>query len=127
MGEGFKKLIVWQRAYSLVVETYRMTERFPNKEQYCLVPQTRRAALSIIANISEGYERNHRKEYIRFLVIAKGSLGELETFLMLAKDLGYIDDGAFARIEILRKETAKTLTGLIRSLKKGPWTLASGP
>jgi four helix bundle protein len=68
------------------------------------------------ANIAEGYERNHRKEYLQFLFIAKGSLGEVETYLMLAKDLGYISENDYSVIEVQRIEVAKILHGLIASL-----------
>ena len=75
-----------------------------------------RAAVSVTANIAEGYERNHRKEYVQFLYITKGSLGEIETHLMLAKDLGYLSREYYSSVERVRKDTARLLTGLIRSL-----------
>lgn len=127
MGEGFKNLIVWQKGYVLALEIYRITRNFPRHEQYGLVSQIRRAAISVIGNISEGYERKHRKEYVHFLIMAKGSLGEVETYLLFSRDFGYIDNEIYAEIENKRKEVAKILTGLIRSLKTGPWVLASGP
>jgi four helix bundle protein len=83
---------------------------------YGLVSQIRRAAVSIPANISEGYERNHRKEYVQFLFVSKGSLGEVETHLLLAKDLGYLSEKEYSAIENKRSETARLLIGLIKSL-----------
>jgi four helix bundle protein len=75
-----------------------------------------RAAVSVSANIAEGYERQHKKEYIQFLAIAKGSLGELETYLLLCKDLRFLSKEHFETLESLRKETAKLITGLMRKI-----------
>jgi len=123
---GFKRLRVWQKAYELTLQVYRLTHILPKEEMYSLNSQLRRAAASVAANISEGYERNHRKEYVQFLYMAKGSLGELETYFCLAKDLGYIVDKHYSPIESLRVDTVKLLSGLIRSLT-GPRTLDPGP
>ena len=90
MGEGFRNLIVWQKAYAFALEVYKAAKNFPRDEIYGLTSQIRRAAVSVSANIAEGYERQHRKEYIQFLMIAKGSLGEVETHLMFARDLAYL-------------------------------------
>jgi len=98
MGEGFRSLKVWQKAYEFALGIYRVTKMFPREELYGLTNQMRRAALSISANIAEGYERQHRKEYIQFLMIAHGSLGETETFLLFAKDLGYIDEKVYGAL-----------------------------
>ena len=91
-------------------------KKFPKLEIYGLISQLQRAAVSVPANIAEGYERNHRKEYLQFLFIAKGSLGEVETYLLLAKDLGYISDSDFRTVDARRQETSKMLQGLIKSL-----------
>ena len=116
MGEGFKSLITWQRAYDLALEIYQITKNFPPHEQYNLISQIRRSAISISANIAEGYERQHRKEYIQFLMIAKGSLGEVETYLLFSRDLGYIHNEKFGLIDGKRQEVGRLLRGLIRSL-----------
>lgn len=113
---GFRRLIVWQKAYELALEVYRLTKNFPTLESYGLSLQLRRAAASIPANIAEGYERSHRKEYLQFLNIARGSLGELETFILLAKDLGYVNSKEYETINNLRVEVGKLLRGLTRSL-----------
>jgi len=118
MIAGFKNLIVWQKAYELSLEVYKETKRFPREELYGLTQQLRRASVSVSANIAEGYERCYRKEYVRFLLIAKGSLGEAETYLMHARDLGFIKTDTYMNLELLRKEVACLLRGLIKSLTK---------
>ena len=118
MGNRFKDLIVWQKAYQLTLSIYQVTESFPQREQYGLTAQIRRAALSVPANIAEGHERRSRKEYVQFLSIAKGSLGELETFLLLSKDLGFLPDNKFEATEAQCHEVSRLLHGLIRALEK---------
>jgi len=113
--QGFKSLLVWQKSYALTIKIYKVTEKFPKSEIYGLVSQMRRAAISVPANIAEGYERQYNKEYIQFLTVARGSLGELETYLLLAKDLKYITRGTFEELEQSRKEVIRLLQGLIRS------------
>ena len=117
MGEGFKSLMAWQKAYDLALEIYKVSKTFPKAELYGLADQIQRAAISISANIAEGYERQHRKEYIQFLMIAKGSLGEVETYLMFAKDLGYVEEEKFKKLDGKRQEVSKLLGGLINSLR----------
>jgi four helix bundle protein len=114
--EGFRRLIVWQRAYELTLAIYKHTKNFPKSEQYGLTPQIRRVAVSIPANISEGYERRSRKEYLQFLGIAKGSMGEVETYLLLARDLDYLDNEVYEILETQRQEIGRLLKGLIKSL-----------
>ncbi|OGW35518.1 MAG: hypothetical protein A2X58_00730 [Nitrospirae bacterium GWC2_56_14] len=113
---GFRELNVWQRAYALTLDLYRITRKFPKAEIYGLTSQLQRAAVSVPANIAEGYERNHRKEYLQFLFIAKGSLGELDTLLLLSRDLGYMTIEDFDHVNAKRQETMKMLQGLIKSL-----------
>jgi four helix bundle protein len=113
---GFKQLRVWQRAYELALEVYKLTKSFPKEEIYGLTSQLQRAAVSVTANISEGYERNHRKEYVQFLYMAKGSLGELETYLCLVRDLCYVSLEQYDLVEAVRVDTGKLLRGLIKSL-----------
>jgi len=113
---GFRQLGVWQKAYEMTLEVYRLTRKFPKSETYGLISQIQRAAVSLPANIAEGYDRNHKKEYLQFLFIARGSLGELETLIMLAKDLGYMSDDDYRAVDAKRAETARMLQGLIKSL-----------
>ncbi len=116
--KGFKQLTVWQKGYELALEVYRISKKFPKEETYNLITQLQRAAVSVPANIAEGYERNHRKEYLQFLYIAKGSLGEIETYLSLAEDLRYLSDDDYLMIEEKRAETSRLLKGLIKSLTR---------
>ncbi len=114
---GFRTLNAWKKAYELTVVIYRLSEKFPKKETYALTSQIQRAAVSIPSNIAEGYERNHRKEYLQFLFIAKGSLGEVETYLLLARDLGYLTESDYSAANEIREETARIIRGLIRALE----------
>jgi len=100
--KSFKELIVWQKAYKLVLEIYKFTYNFPKTETYGLIQQIRRAAISIPSNIAEGYGRKHRTDYHRFLSMAYGSMLELETQYMLSIDLGYAKQSG--AIEGLLKE-----------------------
>lgn len=113
---SYKDLIVYQKAYQLSLDIYRVTESFPKAEIYGLVSQMRRSAISIPANIAEGYRRGHRKEYIQFLRIAQGSCGELETFLSMSKDLGFIKEKDFEKLENAQDEISRLLQALISAL-----------
>ena len=90
MLTNYKELKVWQRAYRLCLEVYRLTRAFPKEERYNLTSQLRRAAVSIPSNIAEGYGRKTTPDYVRALYIAYGSTCELETQILLSGDLGYL-------------------------------------
>ncbi|MBI5196200.1 MAG: four helix bundle protein [Nitrospirae bacterium] len=100
--ESYQELEVWKKAIELVTEIYKITKTFPNEEIYALTNQIRRAAISIPANIAEGWGRNMTKEYIQFLRIARGSLLELETHLIVSKNLQYLNSQA---LEIILQKT----------------------
>ena len=114
MVRSFKELVVWKRAYELALEVYSSSGRFPRSETFGLVVQMRRAAVSIVSNIAEGYGRGHRNEYIQFLRMAYGSSGELETQRMLSKDLGYLSEEKFERGSTLLLEVQKMLASMLR-------------
>lgn len=114
--KSFKKLTVWQKTYEMVLLIYNYSQKFPSSELYGLTSQMRRAAISILANIAEGSERQHKKEFMQFLSIARGSLAEVETYLMLTKDLGYLNEQEFHELEERRKEVGRLLRGLYKSL-----------
>jgi len=88
-AQSFRDLIVWQKAHEFVLETYRMTRCFPREELYGLTSQFRRAAVSVAANIAEGFKKRGRADKMRFLNIAEGSLEECRYYIILAQDLGY--------------------------------------
>jgi len=90
-ARSFEQLIVWQKAHHFVLSVYRFTDNFPQKEIYGLTSQFRRAAVSIPANIAEGFKKRGRADKVRFLNIAQGSLEECRYYLILAKDLNYGD------------------------------------
>ncbi len=115
---SYRDLIVWQRAMDLVVTAYRLTKRFPVEERYALVQQVRRSAVSVPSNIAEGHGRNHLGDYLRHLSIARGSLMELETQLLIAGRMAYI--GRVDGDGILEKsaEVGRMLSGLIRTLQE---------
>jgi len=87
--QSYKELIVWQKAYQLVLEIYKITKSFPKSETFGLSQQMRKAVISIPSNIAEGYGRKSKTDYHRFLSISYGSLSELETQYLLSVDLGY--------------------------------------
>ena len=122
---SFRDLRVWQLAKSLAVAVYRATEECPPRERYGLAAQMRSAAVSIPANIAEGYGRNNRAEYTQFLGIANGSLQELETHLLIAEELEIISNAA----DLLREVecVGRHLTALRQSLQEAAATLAIAP
>lgn len=88
--KGFRKLVVWQKGHLFVLDVCRITAKFPENEKYGLTSQIRRAVISIVANIVEGNSGSTKKDYRRFIPISIGSLVEVEYYLLLAMDLGYI-------------------------------------
>ncbi len=91
-ARSFEDLIVWQKAHEFVLMAYRATEAFPKTEIYGLTSQFRRAAISIPANIAEGFKKKGRPDKARFLNVAQGSVAECKYYLILANDLGYLEN-----------------------------------
>lgn len=110
--QSHRDLIVWQKAMDMVVQVYRLSAHFPKEETYRLTNQITRAAASVPANIAEGHARGTAKDYANFLAIAKGSLMETETFLMLAVRLNYLKETQAAPTLALITEISKMLTVL---------------
>lgn len=108
----YEKLRVWKFSFELTKQIYRQSEQW---KDYALKDQIRRASVSIVSNIAEGEERQTLKESIRFLYIAKGSAGEVLTQLMLARELGYIEEKLSYQYEWLVRDISKMLAGLIQS------------
>jgi four helix bundle protein len=99
-AKTFRDLIVWQKAHQLVLAIYRFTEEFPKTETYGLSSQLRRAAVSVPANIAEGFKKTGRPDKARFMNMAQGSLEECRYYLILADDLGYgKTDGLYNRLD----------------------------
>ena len=110
---SYKELKVWQAGMRLPVSVYRITEGLPKSEQFSLVLQMRRAAVSVPANIAEGYQRQHDKELRQFLHVSFGSLAELETYLHLCEQLGYLAAEPIAGVLAQTDEIGKMLRALI--------------
>ncbi|MFQ5434082.1 MAG: four helix bundle protein [Anaerolineae bacterium] len=113
---NYRELIVWQKGMDLVTLIYQMTRTFPQEEKYGLVSQIRRSAVSIPSNIAEGQGRRSAIEFKRFLSIARGSLQETETQIMIAHRLKYIEKAQEQRVLAQCTEVAKLLNGLSNSL-----------
>ena len=115
-GKSYRDLAAWQRAMELVEGVYRATQQWPREEMYGLTNQARRAAVSIPANIAEGQGRRSPREFIRFLNIATGSLHEVETHLLIAERLHYLDNQSLAPLLHMAAETGRIINGLLRHL-----------
>lgn len=115
---GYKKLNVFIKSDELAVLIYRDTKDFPRDEIFGLVSQMRRAAVSIPANIVEGYGRNGKRERLQFCYIAQGSLMELEYYIDLSYKLGYINDEKYKILKSKRSEVGRLLNGFINYQKR---------
>jgi four helix bundle protein len=112
-----KELDVWKESMLLAKEVYLLTKSFPKEELYGITSQIRRASVSVPSNISEGAARNSDKEFVQFLYISLGSISELETQIILSKDLGFVTNlDILTKIETIKKK----LLGLIKYLKNKP-------
>lgn len=115
--KSYKDLDVWKKAIELVKDIYRFTKDFPKEEMYGIVSQMRRSAVSIPSNIAKGKTRQHVNEYVQFLYIALGSCSELETQVIVAKELQFIDDKIVSVLLEERDHIGKMLRNLIKSLR----------
>jgi len=113
-----KKLNVWKNSLILISEVYEIVKNFPSDEQFGLSNQMRRSALSIASNIAEGAARQTKKEFIRFLYMAQGSLSELDTQFEVSINLGYIKEKSAEELYKNMNKIDKMLSGLIKSLRK---------
>jgi four helix bundle protein len=112
--QNFRDLIVWQKSRELAVSVYRYTKLFPEDEIFCLVSQMRRAVISVSSNIAEGFGRTTAKDRVKFYGIARGSLLELESQVLIAESIGYISEKERLILEQEIWEVSKILSGLIR-------------
>ena len=115
-ARNFQELVVWQKAHGLVMAIYRYTDSFPRSELYGLTSQLRRSAVSVPANIAEGRHRKSSKEFLQHISIAYGSLAELETHLLIAERLNYIEMNELDQALGNTAEIGKMLNGLRKSL-----------
>jgi four helix bundle protein len=115
-----QKLEAWSKAIELVTDVYKSSEHFPKEERYGLTGQIRRAAVSIPANLAEGAGRRSQKEFAHFLSNSQGSASELETELIIANRLGYLDEATFAKLIGQLERIGRLITGLVRHLSAGP-------
>jgi len=114
-SKSFTDLIIWQKAHKFVLNVYELTKEFPKSELYGLTSQLRRAAVSIPANIAEGFVKNGIADKLRYYNIAEGSIHECKYYLILSKDLGYIED--LQLVELL-EEISKLLGSYMKSINK---------
>jgi len=114
---SYNKLFLYQKSKDLLLLIYDLTANYPKEEQFILVPQIRRAALSILLNIVEGYSKDSSKEYARFLTISIGSLVELEVQMEISHSLNYITKDNLDNINISVLEVKKLLFGTRKSIR----------
>ena len=118
--KDFRELDVLQRSVDLVVETHRLAHRLPAEEKFALASQLRRAAVSVSTNIAEGYGRDSRAEFMRFLRISRGSVSEVIAILIVAERLNYLHQGDLANACALSDRVRAMLTRLIAAVGRAP-------
>ena len=114
----YKDLLIWQKGIQIVKEVYLICKTFPKEEVYGLQSQIKRSSVSIPSNIAEGWGRSYTKSYIQFLKYSRGSLLELETQIIIAKELNFISTEKFNKIQGLITEESKMLNAFIKSIDK---------
>jgi len=114
---NFKDLKIWEKSHQLTLQVYKLTRELPKSETFGIISQIQRASSSVPANIVEGFGRKGKNEFIQFLYQAKGSLVETQYFLILIKDLKYIDAITIENIQIQYEELAKMLNSFITQIK----------
>jgi four helix bundle protein len=116
--KDYKQLDAWKAAMDLIAVVYQLTKDYPKEEVYALTSQTKRAAVSIAANIAEGLGRQYKKDTLQFLHIARGSLYELETLLIIAKNTHMLIEEKFVQVESAWQKTIQLLNGFINYYEK---------
>ncbi|NTV22189.1 MAG: four helix bundle protein [Candidatus Yonathbacteria bacterium] len=116
----FRDLNAWKLGHNLVLQVYRMTRFFPKEEMFGLSSQMRRSAISITSNIAEGFGRQSIKDKIHFYTMARGSLTELQNQLIIAHDIGILDDTSFTNAELTSVDVHKIINGLIKTSRNHP-------
>ena len=116
--ESFEELPVWQNAREFVAEVYKSTRKTPFARDFGLRDQLQRAAVSVMNNIAEGFERRGQKEFVQFLSYAKASAGECRSMIYVASDLGYIEDSAYNSLHDKSLALSKSLAGFVNYLRR---------
>lgn len=116
MGQTFQNILAWQKAYDFVLDVYKYTKSFPESEKYGLISQFQRAAVSIIANIAEGYKKIGKADKLRFMNISQGSLEECRCYVILSRDLGYMDNDVYNILYSKIEEASKLLNGYCKAM-----------
>ena len=114
----YKDLIVWQKSIALVTSLYAITKTFPADEKFGITSQINRAVVSVPANIAEGWGRESSKNYLQFLRISRGSLMEVETLLLISRNLNFISEQNYIEVNQQIDEVGKILQGLIKSVQQ---------
>lgn len=114
--KSFKQLKIWQKGIEIVKQIYHITNKFPKEELYGLTSQMRRSAISIPSNVAEGFKRYHRKEYKQFLHISLGSAAELETQLIIAKELQFINKSVLDEFVEMLDHLSRMISALLNKL-----------
>lgn len=115
---SFKDLIVWQKAHQLVIAIYTATQKFPKEEVFSLTNQIRRATVSIAANICEGYKKKTIPNQLNFINIAEGSLEEVKYYIILSKDLQYINEKDYKQLANSAEEVGRLINGYEKAISK---------
>lgn len=118
-GNHYRELIAWQKGIDLVEAVYRLTRDFPEDERFGLTNQLRRASVSVPSNIAEGQGRRLRKQFVLYLRVARGSLQEIETQLIIAQRLNYVKADVVRPVQELAEDVGRLVAGLLRSLEVG--------
>lgn len=116
MGQTFQNILAWQKAYDFVLDVYKYTKSFPESEKYGLISQFQRAAVSVIANIAEGYKKIGKADKLRFMNISQGSLEECRCYVILSRDLEYIDNDVYNILYSKIEEASKLLNGYCKAM-----------
>jgi four helix bundle protein len=118
MTQSFKEIMAWQKAHAFVVQVYKVCTSFPAHERYGLCSQFERAAVSIAANIAEGYRKDGIADKLRFLNISQGSLEECRYYILLSCDLSYIDSETYNNMNMSIEEVSRLLNAYYRGIKE---------